>query len=495
MLPGLVSRPGTRLGVIAVVLVGGALAAAFGPRLTRSTSRAAGAAVLLHAAVRVQLGRSGAAGADPGDRAGDPRCLGGGQHRAGADETDREPPARAAHGRRRDERARGDRRRDARAPRRQRRHLAHRADLAREPRRRHLGGLDRRGVQQGGARLPLDRAGLPRRRGDVLRHRHLARSGRRIDRRRQYRGEARDLGRRVPRHGARGGGVARRIGAPPWWMRAGWGAGVALLLLLASNIVDRRKSRVPPGASIPAPPMPLYERTDAVREAVEISGRGLHGGRLSRVTIARATAPAAPDRGRWRRRRDRPLGGGRQRAQHHDRMRRARAPPHRRASLRRARRGWRSPRAHRRGRRGRGAAGRRRRGALLRCDPWTRRRRRAPALRVVRPERDLRRRLGVQLRAAGAPGEVHVEVALREPGPALRSPRVLVRGCARLSRAHRSGAHLRLRARGGGDRPPGARASRRSGERRRAPGGRLHPLLPARARPTTTSRRGTSCST
>jgi hypothetical protein len=58
-------------------------------------------------------------------------------------------------------------------------------------------------------------------------------------------------------------GVALRIGAPPWWMRAGWGGGVALLLLLASNIVDRRKSRVPAGASIPAPPMPLYKRSDA----------------------------------------------------------------------------------------------------------------------------------------------------------------------------------------------------------------------------------------
>ena len=40
-------------------------------------------------------------------------------------------------------------------------------------------------------------------------------------------------------------GVARRVGAAPWWMRLGWGSGVALLLLLASGIVDRWKSRVP----------------------------------------------------------------------------------------------------------------------------------------------------------------------------------------------------------------------------------------------------------
>ena len=61
-------------------------------------------------------------------------------------------------------------------------------------------------------------------------------------------------------------GVARRMSAPPWWMRVGWGSGVALLLLLAGGIVERWKSRVPAGpvgGSIPAPPMPLYERTDA----------------------------------------------------------------------------------------------------------------------------------------------------------------------------------------------------------------------------------------
>ena len=57
-------------------------------------------------------------------------------------------------------------------------------------------------------------------------------------------------------------GVARRAGAPPWWVRVAWAGGVALLVLLASGIVDRRKSRVPAGGSIPAPPMPLYKRTD-----------------------------------------------------------------------------------------------------------------------------------------------------------------------------------------------------------------------------------------